>query len=577
MSNSAYLKTDTRGGETKFFPQRTSRNFSKTSNSADTDSYRLQQRTDIPNSSPAEAIQLTPNDDKKLQRKEDIRSKQQGAAVQKKDDNSIKGEIGLHEGTATKNNGAVTVDGKTKDGEDIRGAHYNTEAQYDKSEAQITEMKKYASKHAFFEFVAHFLAYKEPGYVPPPNIQAILDAAGYQFGYIKRGNLGFQYVYLQSLSKSKNNIVAFRGTNPGIRPSDIATIYADTDPRAVGMQQYDSNRATIESLFANGNLDIAGHSLGGAVAQIVACNYTSQVGNIYTYQSPGIDAASVAKFNKVSADKKPNVHHHIAVGDLVDKAGEQNIPGNVYTHDFGIYWMKTQELLKTSGTKIANVSKHILGVAAEANSIGSRFHVAGFLDALNPYAYIEKAKGLMQDVTDIQNHIATSKAEAKSLIDLYGKIGEAVGEAHLKFLFSSGNFEADRGAGLDNSFYKSSKPNSGPGMKTSNESSVVTASDSYPFQDERKSAETIRDIVGTGINAVIDPFTVILISEGINIMMRTLDALHKAAKRIIEIISETVSNMWDAITGFPDRIEQAIAEFCYQSEQLIKSFYNIPF
>lgn len=143
MSNSAYLKTDTHGGETKFFPQRTSRNFSKASKNNSSNNYRLPQRTDIPNSSPAKTIQLTPNNDKKLQCKEDIRSKQQGTAVQKKDDNPIKGEIGLHEGTATKNNGAVTVDGKTKDGENIRGAHYNTEVQYDRSEAQITDIQNH--------------------------------------------------------------------------------------------------------------------------------------------------------------------------------------------------------------------------------------------------------------------------------------------------------------------------------------------------------------------------------------------------------------------------------------------------
>ncbi|NJR38914.1 MAG: DUF2974 domain-containing protein [Leptolyngbyaceae cyanobacterium CSU_1_4] len=73
--------------------------------------------------------------------------------------------------------------------------------------------------------------------------------------------------------------------------------------------------------------DIIGHSMGGAIAQLTAADLTSQIGNVVTFNSPGINNSTVTQFQQKGIPK--NVTHYIVNGDLVSLAGQGYIPGSV--------------------------------------------------------------------------------------------------------------------------------------------------------------------------------------------------------------------------------------------------------
>lgn len=504
---------------------------------------------------------------------------QSGNQVQLQED--IRGEMGLTNGTVTRSSGGVTVDGETSDGKPVRDVSYSSEADYQQSEGRIQELQQTASTHAFFEFVAHFLAYQEPGYEPPQDIRTIIEGAGYLFVEIVRADMGFQYVYLSGEPSGKNDILGVRGTNPGLRPSDMATIYADVDPTAVGMQQFNFNRELINGLMNNGPLDVTGHSLGGAVAQIITAYYASDVGSLYTFQAPGIDDSQVEMFKNTPAEDRPEVFHHVAVGDMVDKAGEMNLPGNVYVHDFGLFYIKTQDLLSEAGQTMSNVGGDISGVISEAGSVAETI-VKGGLEQLIPIYGLFQIRGriseIMQDVEDMKEHIGDAKQEIADLIELIGNVAGAVGEAHLSYLFSSENFAGNReGTGLTDDFYTGSNGSSGPGRESSGQSSVVTAHGSYPFQDERASAETVRDIVGGITYSIVNPLQLLAIRETIEFIAATLNLIERIANQIVELLEEWLTSAWDAITSFPGRIMDLGVELMQALEDLILYRSRIPY
>ena len=94
--------------------------------------------------------------------------------------------------------------------------------------------------------------------------------------------------------------------------------------------------------WANGagsSLTVIGHSLGGALAQWFAADFTSQGGKlaeVETFNSPGI-AKSTSSSVKVAASmfKSANcgyVKHHITNGDIVSMFGDEFINGTVYLY-----------------------------------------------------------------------------------------------------------------------------------------------------------------------------------------------------------------------------------------------------
>ncbi len=198
------------------------------------------------------------------------------------------------------------------------------------------------ARHVMDEFAAHRLAYKKPsdllnGAGLSPQERSILEKGGYDPDAIdvKTGPNGFQAVLIMPAEDGVLPMLSIRGT------ADAAGAITDIDPDQVGDFQYKNNAATIAAMIesAGGKVDLSGHSLGGAMAQIIAAHHTSAVGRVTTFQAPGVSkkTANLYKSNlsKIAEEDRPEVAHHTVNNDLVSKAGEENLPGTIYEHDLG--------------------------------------------------------------------------------------------------------------------------------------------------------------------------------------------------------------------------------------------------
>ncbi|MFK7929141.1 MAG: alpha/beta hydrolase [Myxococcota bacterium] len=120
-------------------------------------------------------------------------------------------------------------------------------------------------------------------------------------------------------------VVAFRGTANGGGALD------DANDQGIGTFQFSRNEKEIEMVFARqgGASDVTGHSLGGALAQLAASRLGGFVGNIVTFQSPGINGAEAQRVDS----EKHKATHYRAEGDLVSDSGEGFAKGEVFTFE----------------------------------------------------------------------------------------------------------------------------------------------------------------------------------------------------------------------------------------------------
>ena len=127
-------------------------------------------------------------------------------------------------------------------------------------------------------------------------------------------------------------VLAFRGTaeDRGIRD--------DMSKDSVGSYQFASNEGRIADIltFARGRVIVSGHSLGGALAQLTATHFPSQVSRVVTFQAPAIAKAETDRLKTYNRNAKPEDRvrstHHRASGDVVHLAGERLTEGDVFTH-----------------------------------------------------------------------------------------------------------------------------------------------------------------------------------------------------------------------------------------------------
>lgn len=182
-----------------------------------------------------------------------------------------------------------------------------------------------------YELIAHSLAYKT---VIPDSAKRLLQQWGYEgewLGAYDDQATGFFAGLLEPSAAGKQAgrlpILAFRGTD-----DKLGDLVADTDPIAVGYEQFQANKAHVAQMIktAGGKVDAVGHSLGGALAQHAAVTFPSEINRVVTFQAPGVTAAQAAKFAKLK--RRPSVTHHIAKGDMVDLAGVGHLSGEVYKH-----------------------------------------------------------------------------------------------------------------------------------------------------------------------------------------------------------------------------------------------------
>ena len=118
---------------------------------------------------------------------------------------------------------------------------------------------------------------------------------------------------------NKAPVLAVRGTN------NFLGILDDGDPRGVGTTQFNANKEDVVNWLKDvGNTvnpHITGHSLGGALAQRFANSYSGQLGEVVTFNSPGIPKKETKSKNFEKAT------HYITSGDIVSMSGGAFLSG----------------------------------------------------------------------------------------------------------------------------------------------------------------------------------------------------------------------------------------------------------
>src|SRR4028118_46709 len=165
-------------------------------------------------------------------------------------------------------------------------------------------------------------------------VQTGLSAAGYQIDRtFDDPGTGFHAIGLISTTPDKPPVLVFRSADSLI--DDVA----NADRRGVGFNQFEANKEGLGNWLTQISQDTAknprrlppdllGHSLGGALTQLAATEFTSTIGDIVTFNSPGVSQSTVNIFKQKAGTGK-NVTHYIVSGDYVSLGGEAFLPGKV--------------------------------------------------------------------------------------------------------------------------------------------------------------------------------------------------------------------------------------------------------
>src|SRR4028119_447737 len=190
------------------------------------------------------------------------------------------------------------------------------------------------SSPAAYETIAKQLVYVDNNPLFQTLVQTGLSAAGYQIDRtFDDPGTGFHAIGLISTTPDKPPVLVFRGADSLIDDVAIA------DKRGAGVNQFEANKQALGNWLTQisqdtaknpGRLppDLLGHSLGGSLTQLAATEFTSAIGDVVTFNSPGVSQSTVNTF-KQKAGAGKNVTHYIVSGDYVSLAGEAFLPGKV--------------------------------------------------------------------------------------------------------------------------------------------------------------------------------------------------------------------------------------------------------
>jgi Ca2+-binding RTX toxin-like protein len=195
------------------------------------------------------------------------------------------------------------------------------------------------SSPAAYETIAKQLVYIDNTPQLQTVVQTGLTAAGYQIDRtFDDPGTGFHAIGLISTTPDKPPVLVFRGTD------SLVDDLANADKRSVGFNQFEANKQALGTWLTQIGQDttknprrlppdILGHSLGGALTQLAATEFTSAIGDVVTFNSPGV-AQSIVNTFKQKAGAGKNVTHYIVSGDFVSLGGEDFLPGKVVLQTF---------------------------------------------------------------------------------------------------------------------------------------------------------------------------------------------------------------------------------------------------
>ncbi|MEG4292828.1 DUF2974 domain-containing protein [Microcoleus sp. C2C3] len=190
------------------------------------------------------------------------------------------------------------------------------------------------SSPAAYENIAKQAVYVDNNPLFQTLVQTGLSAAGYLIDRtFDDPGTGFHAIGLISTTPDKPPVLVFRGTD------SLIDEVGNADKRGVGFNQFEANKQALGNWLTQISQDTAknprrlppdllGHSLGGALTQLAATEFTSTIGDIVTFNSPGVAQSTVNTF-KQKAGAGKNVTHYIVSGDFVSLGGEAFLPGKV--------------------------------------------------------------------------------------------------------------------------------------------------------------------------------------------------------------------------------------------------------
>jgi pimeloyl-ACP methyl ester carboxylesterase len=193
----------------------------------------------------------------------------------------------------------------------------------------LAETAEIPAYHVILEQLAHTYAYGR-------GDVKTLEGWGYEIASEHEDpSSGFRVVGFKPMAPGATDpdgnplrpVTAFRGTANGGGAMD------DANQEGIGTFQFSRNEKEIEGVIkastGPGAPDVTGHSLGGALAQLAAARFGSLVGDIVTFQSPGINGAEAQRIDK---DEHEATHYRTG-GDMVSDAGEAFAIGKVFRFD----------------------------------------------------------------------------------------------------------------------------------------------------------------------------------------------------------------------------------------------------
>ncbi len=253
------------------------------------------------------------------------------------------GDYDSGKGIAVDPSGNVLVTGSTKSSGWTSGGYDTTYNGI--RDAFVAKISLGSADHAVFEVLARGVAYEKQGggqWQQGDDVSFDGVDRGYDVARVFDGSNGFYALGL--LSDLYGPALVIRGTEP--TADWFIDLWADSDPRGVGYEQFESNwwrfadwLEECEDTFGQAP-DIVGHSLGGTLAQWIAAEFTSRGGRIdqlVTFNSTGIsnDYSLTTYADEFDPEKVLGaVTHYIVNGDMVSMAGDVFLPGVVNMASF---------------------------------------------------------------------------------------------------------------------------------------------------------------------------------------------------------------------------------------------------
>jgi len=167
------------------------------------------------------------------------------------------------------------------------------------------------------------------GYIIPQS--PYFDCPGYRITKTSEFPGGLKAMILTPLEENGHPLMLFRGTNPGNYHNVLDDMSMSIG--AINFSRYGTELKTeIEQLAARfGRIDIAGHSYGGAVAQIVTAHCPELIKSCTIYNAPGAGLAATQTFSDnlrrmPFGIPKPKMSSYRHAKDIVSLVGGSMLP-----------------------------------------------------------------------------------------------------------------------------------------------------------------------------------------------------------------------------------------------------------